>query len=195
MNGVVFSAVLSAGNSALFAASRTLMALSQEGKAPKLFSKLNRAGVPYFAILATSFFGCLSFFGIFLGDGVLFLWLINVTGISGILTWLSIAFIHIRFRQAFKAQEKDLSLLVYQSPFYPVGPIVAMILGILIVLGQGYAALQQENGYIHLFVTYLGIPLFFGLFFGYRYVNKTRFIPLKEINLERDCYESLSDSA
>jgi len=45
MNGVVFSAVLSAGNSALFAASRTLMALSVEGKAPAVFSRLNTRGV------------------------------------------------------------------------------------------------------------------------------------------------------
>jgi lysine-specific permease len=195
MNGVVFSAVLSAGNSALFAASRTLMALSEEGKAPMLFSRLNHAGVPYFAILVTSLFGCLSFFGIFLGDGVLFLWLINVTGISGILTWLSIAFIHIRFRQAFEAQEKDLASLVYRSPFYPIGPVIAIILGFFIIGGQGYAALQQENAMLHLFVAYLGIPLYFGLFFGYRYFKNAKFVPLKDINLDRDSYESLLDSS
>jgi lysine-specific permease len=191
MNGVIFSAVLSAGNSALFAASRTLMALSEEGKAPTLFSKLNSAGVPYYSILATSLFGCLSFFGIFLGDGVLFLWLINITGISGILTWLSIAFIHVRFREAFRVQAKDVSLLTYQSPLYPIGPIVAMILGLFIVAGQGYASFQQENGVAKLIVTYLGIPLFFGLYFGYRHVNKSKLIPLSDINLES--YEALPD--
>ena len=104
MNGVVFSAVISASNSALFAASRTLMALSLEGKAPKFFSELSSRGVPTYSILATSLFGCISFLGIFLGDGALFMGLIQTTGVSGILTWLSIALIHYRFRKAFHAQ-------------------------------------------------------------------------------------------
>lgn len=67
MNGVIFIAILSAGNSAVFAASRTLMALSLEGKAPKLFCKLNNRGVPYWSVCASFVVGCLSFLGIFYG--------------------------------------------------------------------------------------------------------------------------------
>lgn len=145
MNGVVFSAVISAGNSALFAASRTLMALSLEGKAPRIFSLINTRGVPVYSILATSLFGCISFLGIFMGDGTIFLYLIQVTGISGILTWMCIAIIHIRFRMAFKAQNRDpKSELVFLSPLYPLGPIIALILGIIIVIGQGYVAASES---------------------------------------------------
>jgi lysine-specific permease len=184
MNGVIFTAVLSAGNSALFAASRTLMALSLEQRAPKCFSILNSNNVPIYSILATSLIGCVSFFGIFLGDGVLFLWLIQVTGISGILTWLSIAFIHLRFRKAIETQNPALiSQLVYRSPWFPSGPIIAILLGIMIIFGQGYVALQDTNGLLSVGITYMGIPLFFGLYFGYKYLEQTSFIPLKEIDL------------
>jgi lysine-specific permease len=158
MNGVVFSAVLSAGNSALFAASRTLMALSVEGKAPSIFSRLNTHGVPVYAILATGLFGCISFLGIFLGDGVLFMWLIQITGISGILTWLSIALIHIRFRAAFQAQNKSIDELIFKSPLYPLGPVTALVLGVVIMIGQGYAAYQESIA--QLLVTF-GKNLFF----------------------------------
>lgn len=155
MNGVIFSAVLSASNSALYAASRTLMALSQEGKAPSLFSKLNKNNVPVYSIIATSVIGCISFLGIFIGSGAIFTLLIQITGICGILTWCSISVIHIRFRKAFTAQKISIDdTLVYKAPFYPLGPIVALILGFGIIIAQGYAAFSTDNPVRNLVVTY-----------------------------------------
>ena len=50
--------VLSAANSDLYIGSRTLYALAAEGKAPKIFLRVNRMGVPYPAlILCTAFCG------------------------------------------------------------------------------------------------------------------------------------------
>jgi lysine-specific permease len=182
MNGVVFSAVISAGNSALFAASRTLMALAEERKAPLIFCKLNRYGVPYYSILATALVGCISFVGIFLGDGTVFLWLISITGVSGILTWVSIALIHVRFRQGLKRQNIDTKTLSYMAPFYPVGPILAFVLGFIIIFGQGVAAYNQEYGMIKILISYFGIPLYFGLYFAYKYIYGTCFVPLEDID-------------
>ncbi|KAJ3307326.1 hypothetical protein HDV03_001811 [Kappamyces sp. JEL0829] len=182
MNGVVFSAVLSAGNSALFAASRTLMALSLENKAPRLFSRLSSRGVPVFSILATSLFGCLSFLGIFLGDGVLFMNLIQITGVSGILTWLSIALIHFRFRRAFHAQNLDPAKeLDFLAPLFPAGPLIALVLGSVIIAGQAYAASLESIGL--LLVTFSGIPLFFGLFLYAKLVRKTQWVALVDVDL------------
>jgi len=65
MNGVILSAVLSAGNSAMYAASRTLMAMGQEGRAPAIFGRVDKRGTPWMALLATTLVGCISFLGIF----------------------------------------------------------------------------------------------------------------------------------
>lgn len=184
INAVVLSAVVSAGNSALFAASRTLMALAQEGKAPHIFQKLNRFGVPYYSILCTGLIGCVSFLGIFLGDGALFLWLISITGVSGILTWISIALIHLRFRKGLEFQGVPLESLAFIAPMYPYGPIIAILLGIMIIIGQGYAAFLQENGLLKLIVSCFGITLFFGLYISYKTFYNSKLIPLGEINFE-----------
>ncbi|KAJ3254823.1 hypothetical protein HK103_006813 [Boothiomyces macroporosus] len=183
MNGVVFTAVLSAGNSALYAASRTLMAMAQEGKAPSIFGKVTKSGVPVYSLIATVGIGCLSFLGIVLGDGLVFTYLISITGVSGILTWISIALIHIRFRGAFKAQSIDLSVLVYQSSFYPAGPIIAILLGIAIICAQGYAAIQSENPAMQFIITFSGVPFFIGLFLYHKLKFNSELVPLDKIIL------------
>jgi lysine-specific permease len=46
MNAVILTSVLSAGNSALYAASRVLWVLAKEGKAPAFLKKVNARGIP-----------------------------------------------------------------------------------------------------------------------------------------------------
>ncbi|MCB2462664.1 amino acid permease, partial [Listeria monocytogenes] len=54
MNAVLLSAILSAGNSGLYASTRRLYNLALEGKAPRLFSRVSRSGVPRNALYATT---------------------------------------------------------------------------------------------------------------------------------------------
>jgi lysine-specific permease len=53
MNAIVFVAVCSAGNSSVYACSRTLMGLAEEGSAPFIFSKVDNRGVPLAALIAS----------------------------------------------------------------------------------------------------------------------------------------------
>lgn len=61
MNFICFIAVLSAANSAIYASSRSLMALAREGKAPSMLGKTSRTGVPYWGILLTVAISCVVF--------------------------------------------------------------------------------------------------------------------------------------
>ncbi|STW49539.1 Lysine-specific permease [Klebsiella pneumoniae] len=54
MNAVILTAVLSAGNSGMYASTRMLYTLACDGKAPRIFSKLSRGGVPRNALYATT---------------------------------------------------------------------------------------------------------------------------------------------
>ncbi|NYC92848.1 AAT family amino acid transporter/lysine-specific permease [Clostridium acetobutylicum] len=51
MNAVILTSVLSCGNSGLYAGSRMMYAMAKEGKAPKIFGKLNKSGVPLNALI------------------------------------------------------------------------------------------------------------------------------------------------
>lgn len=58
INAAILLFVMSAANSDLYIGSRTLYGLAAEGKAPKIFARVNRLGVPYPAlILCTAFCG------------------------------------------------------------------------------------------------------------------------------------------
>ncbi|MGO2033088.1 MAG: amino acid permease, partial [Brevibacterium aurantiacum] len=50
MNAVILTAILSAGNSGLYASTRMLYAMAKEGTAPRLFARLNERGVPVMAL-------------------------------------------------------------------------------------------------------------------------------------------------
>ena len=72
MNAVVFSAILSAANSAMYAASRTLLGLSLAGHAPRVCSIVMR-GVPVVSLAVTVVFGSFAFLGSIYGSKLYFL--------------------------------------------------------------------------------------------------------------------------
>ena len=56
INGTILIFVLSAANSDLYIGSRTLYGLAVEGKAPAIFKRVNRMGVPYPALILCTLF-------------------------------------------------------------------------------------------------------------------------------------------
>ncbi|RKO98693.1 hypothetical protein CXG81DRAFT_1325, partial [Caulochytrium protostelioides] len=141
MNFVVLCAVLSAGNSALYAASQTIQTMACRGQAPAALAKNtpslsalwqqrqhpNRPveqTVPARALLLTAAFGTVTFLGIFWDQGRIFEILVGLAGISAILTYGAILYVHYRFRQAIRLRAtqpaREQPELVYRSPLYPV---------------------------------------------------------------------------
>lgn len=187
INAIILTAVLSAGNSGLYASTRMLYAMAKEGDAPKVFTKLNSRGVPVPALLATAAFGVFAFLTSLIGEGTAYNWLINISGMSGFIAWLGIAIAHYRFRRAFHAQGKSLDAIPFKALFYPFGPIFATVLCLIIIAGQNYTAFTGETiDWYGASVAYIGIPVFLLVYAAYKSKYKTHVIPLKEVNLDRD---------
>lgn len=185
MNAIILTAMLSAGNSGLYASSRMLWQLAVDGHAPKFFAKLSRRGIPIYALMATLAVGCLAFLASFFGDGVVYIWLLNASGMSGFIAWLGIAFSHYRFRRAFDAQGLDPKLLPYKAKLFPFGPLFAFTVCMIVVIGQNYTAFTGDKiDWYGILVSYIGIPLFLALWFGYKIKHKTKMLPLKDCDLK-----------
>nr|WP_314263847.1 amino acid permease [uncultured Moellerella sp.] len=182
MNAVILTAVLSAGNSGMYASTRMLYTLAKDGKAPRIFGHLSKGGVPRNALIATTVVAGLCFLSSLFGDQMVYLWLLNTSGMTGFIAWLGIAISHYRFRRGYIAQGKDLSDLPYRSGFFPIGPIFAFVLCLIITLGQNYQAfLADRIDWVGAIATYIGLPLFLAIWFGYRIVKKTRIIRYSEM--------------
>ncbi|WP_018608774.1 amino acid permease [Uliginosibacterium gangwonense] len=196
MNTVILTAILSAGNSGMYASTRMLYALANEGKAPRIFAKLSSNGVPLNALYATTVVGALCFLASIYGEKTVYLWLLNTSGMTGFIAWLGIAVCHYRFRKGYVLQNRDMSALPYRSAFFPLGPLFAFALCLLITLGQNYQALLGGKiDWVGLTATYIGIPLFLLIWLGYRIKHKTRIVPYAEMDLESDHTPWESDSA
>lgn len=185
MNAIILSSVLSAGNSGMYASTRMLWDLARDGKAPKFLGKLDKRGVPVNALIVTSLVGCVAFLASFFGDGVVYIWLLNASGMAGFVTWVGIAIAHYRFRKAYAVQGLDMNALPFRAKGFPFGPIFALVLCIIIIIGQGYQAFSSDGiDWNSMFVSYIGLILFFVLWFGYKIKHKTKIIPLEECDLK-----------
>ncbi|MFF0829747.1 amino acid permease [Brevibacillus sp. NPDC003359] len=187
MNAVILTSVLSAGNSGMYASTRMLWNLAKEGKAPKWFAKVTGNGVPINALILTALIGALAFLSSLFGEGEVYVWLLNASGMSGFIAWLGIAISHYRFRKAFIAQGRDLNELPYRAKWFPFGPIFAFILCCIVILGQNYSSFMGGTiDWYGALVSYIGLPLFLIIWLAYKVTQKTKLVPLEQVDFSMD---------
>lgn len=182
MNAVILTSVLSSANSGLYASTRMLWAMGNTGMAPRIFGRTNDRGIPVPALLLTTAVGMLTFAASIVGTEVYQL-LVASSGLTGFIAWLGIAFSHLRFRQAFMKQGHSVDELVYHARWFPLGPIVAAVMGLVIVFGQDLQAVTSGQWY-RLAISYMSLPVFLGMFAYYKIRYRTHVIPLDQIKLK-----------
>ncbi|KZZ87724.1 amino acid permease [Ascosphaera apis ARSEF 7405] len=188
INAVILTSVISAGNHALFAGSRLLYTLAIDRHAPKFFGRLNRNGVPWVAVLATIVISGLCFGASYIGKGQLWTWLQNIVGVSNQMSWLCIGIASIRFRRALKLQNLE-HLMPYKNWMYPVGPYLSVFFNTIIILVQGWSCFTPTFSVVDFFSFYIEIPVMIIMFLGWKFIKKTKLVPLEEIDLVTDRYD------
>ena len=111
-----------------------------------------------------------------------YMWLVTATGLTGFIAWIGIALSHFRFRRAFKLQGHDLSELKYHSKLYPLGPVLAMVLCVIVIAGQDIPSLLSLN-WSHMAMTYFSVVLVLVLYLGFKFVNHTKIVRLKDMDV------------
>ncbi|RDW77940.1 putative dicarboxylic amino acid permease [Coleophoma crateriformis] len=188
LNGCILVFVLSAANSDLYIASRTLYGLAKEGKAPAIFKRCDSRGVPIYALGLSSCFCLLAFLSVSKGSNKVFGYFVNLVTMFGLLTWISILISHIFFVKARRAQGIPNDALAYVAPLGIWGSYGALAFAILIAIFKGfplfcYKKLGTTFDTSTFITTYLGIPLYFIMFFGYKFTRKTKVLKPHEADL------------
>lgn len=181
MNAVVLTSVLSSANSGAYASTRMLYSLAQDKYAPQIFAKTTKNGIPFYALLATILVSLLTFTTSIFGQKI-YMWLVAASGLTGFIAWVGIALSHYRFRRAFIKQGHQLSELKYHAKLFPLGPIIALILCIIVIGGQNIEAFIKWD-WQQIGITYISVPLVLILYFGYKWKHHTKIIPLDEIDV------------
>ncbi|QRV73908.1 amino acid permease [Ceratobasidium sp. AG-Ba] len=173
INACVFTSAFSAGNSFLFTASRILYGLAVRGQAPRIFTKCTKAGLPIVSVGFCSLFSLLAFMNVNTDGSTVFNWLVNLTTIGGFFTWCAINLTFIRFYQGLKAQGIDRTQFVYYSSLQPYLSYWGVFWTTLFIIINGFAVFFDFNA-SDFFTCYINIPIFFGLYAGWKIWKKTK---------------------
>lgn len=131
MNFVILTAIISAANSGLYASTRMLWSLSNEGSIPKFIAKTNHANVPIIALIFSMIGGILSLFSSIYAASSVYLVLVSISGLAVVFVWMAIALSQYNFRKDFLKKGGNLNKLGYKTPFYPMTPILAFSMSFL----------------------------------------------------------------
>ncbi|KAI9753072.1 MAG: oligosaccharyl transferase glycoprotein complex, beta subunit [Chaenotheca gracillima] len=179
LNGCILLFVLSASNSDLYIASRTLYGLASEGKAPRVLAWTDSRGVPVVSLAVSTCFCFLAFMNVSDDSRTVFGYFVNLVTIFGLLTWISILVSHIYFVKARRAQGVEDHQLAFVAPLGIYGSYGALFFCILIAIFKNFSvfvhmpATYGDFDYKNFITGYLGIPLYLIMIFGYKWWHKT----------------------
>lgn len=164
INAFILITCISAINSSIYIGSRTILYMAQSGKAPRFLGKVNKMGVPVWAILLTNAVGAISMMNVSTGAAKAYSYIVNLSGVSTFLVWGSISFMHIRFRRAWTAQSRDLRELPFKSMGYPFVAYFGLAANIFLALVQGWTTFSPfvAGDFVD---AYILLPLF-GIIYG-----------------------------
>ncbi|KAH3902727.1 related to Proline-specific permease [Saccharomycodes ludwigii] len=191
INACILTSAWSSGNSFMYAASRTVLALANKGLAPKFFTKINKYGVPYNAVLLSAAVACLSYLNVSSGSALGFEWLSNISTISGFIAWVVLGIAHLRFRKAIDFNGLY-DRLPYKAKFMPYATYWYIFFVGMICLTNGYAVFVHGLWNVSDFIAaYITLPIFFVLYFGHKLWFRTRWaIPIAEIDVTTGLVEA-----
>lgn len=201
INALIVISVLSAGNGSLYVASRTLLYMARNGKAPRFIGRTNKMGVPWVALIVTNIFSCIVFLTLSSGAGKIYSALITLSGgatflsrcclitadivciVATFIVWAVIGVAHIRFRQALAIQGEDVSKLPYRASFYPWGTYFALAVNVFLVFFQGYTAFLNPFSASDFVINYILLPVFALFVLVYKFWNKTKLVKLGDMDI------------
>jgi amino acid transporter len=196
-------AVLSVGNSSIYGSSRTLAALAEQHQAPQILGYIDRKGRPLVSILLTSAIGLIAYTAVMnqISQNNVFNWLLALSGLSSIFTWLTICLCHIRFRAAWKLAGHTLDELPFKSQPGVLGSWAGFIFNCLVFVAQfwvgfspeGYQDMTTGELVVNFFEVYLAAPIIVISYVGYKLWFKTRFVILRDVDLVTGIRDSGED--
>ena len=161
LNFIILTAALSVYNSGMFANSRMLFGLAQQGNAPKVFAKVNKQGVPIPAVLLSALliFGCV-LLNYFVPEDALGHLMYVVVG-ALVLNWAMISLTHLKFKAMVKEKNLKTSFPALWSPIsnYLVLIFIAVVLYIMWQQGFKESVLMIPIWIVLMFVLYKALNL------------------------------------
>ncbi|MBY5022947.1 amino acid permease [Streptococcus suis] len=162
MNFIILTAILSASTSGLYASSRMLWSLANEGMISKELVKINKHGVPMRGMILSMIGVVIALIASIYAEDTIFLALVSIAGFAVVIAWLAIPLAQIGFRREF-LKTHSVDELEYKTPFSPTLPWITVVLLVISIIGIGWAPSQRAG-------LYFGVPFMIGCYV-YHYIR------------------------
>ena len=186
-NALLVTSIFSAGNTYTYCATRSLYALAIEGRAPKIFRKCTKNGVPIYCFAITMVFPFLSFLQVSSNSAKVLTWLVALITAGGIIDYIVMLITYIAFHKACVAQKIDRKTLPYCGWFQPYQTYFALAFLTCVVFCYGYAVFLPGHWKIDDFMaSYAMVGVAPILFVFWKVFKRTRIVPSHEVDLVWD---------
>lgn len=162
MNFIILTAILSASTSGLYASSRMLWSLANEGMISKELVKINKHGVPMRGMILSMIGVVIALIASIYAEDTIFLALVSIAGFAVVIAWLAIPLAQIGFRREFLKNHSE-DELEYKTPFSPILPWITVILLVISIIGIGWDPSQRAG-------LYFGVLFMIGCYI-YHYIR------------------------
>ncbi|KAI7331033.1 amino acid permease [Hortaea werneckii] len=190
VNALVLASAFSAGNSYVYCASRSLFGLALEGKAPKVLTRTNRQGVPYYCVLVVLLICLLAFLQVSNGSATVLAWFVNLVTASQLINFAVMCGTFLCWMKACKAQGLDRDALPYKSRFQPFAAWYGLIGCTVMAFVGGYPVFLPGSWDTPSFIfSYFMIALCPILFVGWKVIKRTRLRKPHEVDLKGEIEE------
>ncbi|KAK9425176.1 putative Amino acid permease/ SLC12A domain-containing protein [Seiridium unicorne] len=195
LNVIMITAQFSSVNSGIYIASRTLMALARNGRAPKFFAKTTKNGTPLRAIVFSNALGLISILNVASGPGKVFTYLIDISGAATFIAWAFVGITHLRLRAAWIKQGHSLDELPFKAFLHPWGTWFVVIINVFLVFISGYSVFVGGFAAVDFVFSYLVLAIFTVLYVFWKVFKRTKFVGLLEMDLVTGRRETLIEHA
>ncbi|CAK7201532.1 hypothetical protein SEUCBS139899_004238 [Sporothrix eucalyptigena] len=145
VNALLVTSIFSAGNSYVYCTSRSLHSLALEGRAPAIFTRCTRQGVPVYCLALTMVFSCLAFLQCSPKTSGALGYIVDLVTGGAFINYLVMSVTYVLFHRALAAQGVDRKTLPYCGWFQPYCGYAASVFYVLVIGSFGYTSFLPFN--------------------------------------------------
>lgn len=188
-NGILIFFTSGAEICSLFSSSRTLYAMAVQRKAPAIFQRCNKQGVPYASVIFCSMFGVVAYLAVDRSALENFDVLANMSSASTCIIWMGLNVSFLRFYYALKTRRdiisRDEKSYPYRSPFQPYLAFYGLFGCSLFIIFMGFTNFIHHFWSVRsFFAAYGGLILFIVCYLGYKMIGTSKIQRLDQLDMD-----------
>jgi amino acid transporter len=137
-----------------------------------------RAHDPYSALA-----GPLAYLNVSTSGSTVFNWFVNISSITGLITWDIILITYARFYHGLKYNNIDRDTLPYKAPFQPYATYFGIFFVTLVTLFNGFQVFLAGEWVVNTFITaYICLPIFLVFYLIWKIGKRTKFVHVADMD-------------